>query len=81
MAPRPLRALDVAGSRPAQQIPPENQPGCALPQHERTVGKLVERNVASELGARVRSDALGMQLRVDGIGSNLAGVELAPDRD
>ena len=72
---------DVARRRPDQKFVAENEERCAVPEDERAVGKLIEPGVVVALHARGWFDTLAMELRVDRVGSDLAGVELAPDRD
>jgi hypothetical protein len=73
-------AGEVAGGTPAQQLRAEYEPGRALPQDEGTVWKLIERCLVVSLGARAGLGALGVELCVDCVGSELPGVKLAPDR-
>jgi hypothetical protein len=72
-------ARDVTRRGPRQKIPAENQAGLAIPDDERAVGELIEERLAAALRARVGLDALGMELRVDRVGSDLAWVEVSPD--
>jgi hypothetical protein len=55
--------------------------GFALLEDEGAVGKGVERSLVVELAPSVGSDALGVELRVDCGGADLAGMQPAPDRD
>ena len=71
----------VAGGAPAQQLRAEYEPGRALLQNEGAVWKLIERCLVVSLGAPAGLGALGVELRVDRVGSDLPGMKLAPDRD
>ena len=67
-------ASGVARRSPAQQIGAENEARRAVREDERAVGELVERCFAVELRAGDRIDALAVKLRVDRVGSDLAGM-------
>src|SRR4029077_13280685 len=64
---------------PAQEARAEHEPRVTVEQDESAVGERVERCIVMALPARV-CDALGVELRVDRIGSDLAGVQLPPQR-
>ncbi len=76
-SPPPIR---VARRRPADQLGTEDEPWLASAQHERSVGKLVQRRTVVKLPSRAQIDALVVELFVDRVCADLTGVELAPDR-
>ena len=76
--PRP--ALGVAGGVQRRRRAPSTSHGLAVEQDERAVRELVERRLVVALPSRAGVDALGVELRVDRVGSDLAGMQLAPDR-
>src|SRR5207244_11138879 len=67
---------DVAGRRPALEPPVEDEVRHAVDEHEGAVGKLVERELPAS-----RVEPLSVQPGVDRVRSDLAGVELPPERD
>ena len=54
--------------------------GLAVVQDERAIGELVEGCFVMTLSLRARRDALGVELRVDRVGSDLAWMQVRPDR-
>jgi hypothetical protein len=78
---RSLPGIAVAPRRPTEKLVAENQPGLAALQHERAVGKFVERGGAENALSRSWRDALPMELRIDRVGSALVVVERRPDFD
>jgi hypothetical protein len=58
----------------------EHHVGRTFVQDERSVGKVGERGVVETLLARHRIDPLGMELRVNRVGADLAGMKFAPRR-
>ena len=78
-APRP--AFRVARRRPSQQLRAEHEVRRVRLEDEGAVGKLVEWRLVAQLPACVRSNALGLELRVDRVGTDLTWVEVLPDRD
>src|SRR5439155_15208037 len=51
-----------------------------LDDDERAIGELVDWRVVEQVRARAGIDALRVELRVDRVCADLAGMELAPDR-
>ena len=76
---RPGPALEVTARRPSEELGAGHEERRALPQDERAVGKLVERRLVQTMRARTRIDPLRVELRVDRVGADLVGMQLAPD--
>jgi hypothetical protein len=62
-----------------EKLGSEHQAWFAVTKDEGAVREFVERCFVAELYALRRIDAFTVQLRIDRIGSDLAGMELAPD--
>jgi len=77
----PRHARGVARRRPGQQLATEHRPRRPVAQDEGRVGKGVDRRFVVALGARGGRDALAVQLGVDRVGPDLAGVQLVPEGD
>ena len=75
----PLHACQVARRRPLEKLGAEHEPRLVVLDDEGAVGKLVEPCFVAELGAACEIDAFAVQLRIDRICSDLAGVELSPE--
>jgi hypothetical protein len=74
-----VAGVGVARRRPAQELPSDDEPGCAVAKHERSIGELVEHARCRKLLACARRDALEVELLVDRIGAGPTGMELVPD--
>ena len=77
----PPAALDIPGGRPAPEIRSEHEPRLALLQDEGAVRELSDRRAVEAPLVRSRIETLGVELGVDRVGSDLAGMEVAPDGD
>jgi hypothetical protein len=62
-----------------QELVADDEVGLALVEDERAVGQLVDRSLVVELRPGRGSNALSVQLCIDRVRADLAGVELAPD--
>ena len=74
-------AVDIPGRCPAPEIRSEHEPRLAVLQDEGPVRQLSDRRRVKAPFLRVRIETLGVQLGVDRIGSHLARMQVAPDRD
>jgi hypothetical protein len=79
VAPGP--ALQVPGRRPAPEIRSEHEPRLALLQDEGAVRQLGDRRLVKAPLIRSRIETLGVELGVDRVGSDLARMQVAPDRE
>jgi hypothetical protein len=79
VAPRP--ALQVPGRRPAPKIRTEHEPRLALLEDEGAVRQLCERRPGEPPPVRSRIETLGVELGIDRVGSDLARMQVAPDRE